>query len=327
MSVDVLVVSLGSTGGLRAADDALHAGLSRAGISVRMVRAEAPRRVRTFALTDLVWALAARRAAAKGIEEWAPRVVVYSSVGAALLWPRPGVIRFDAVVAGNRPGRHGVWQRRVERRRLAAAPLLLPWSDAALLEAPAVSTPSLVLPVPVPAAATEVAKDTEVVAYGANPAKKGLGRVLAAWRVARRPGETLTVAGLDGADEEGVRYAGLMPSAEMGALLARARVFLAAPRREDHGLVQLEALAAGCALVTTEAPGPYVALPIARDLDERLVGDDLATAVRVALDDPLPGYAERARELLGPFDPDAVDGLIRHQVLPALAQLEWRSPR
>ena len=34
-------------------------------------------------------------------------------------WRRaPGAIRFDAPAAGNRPGRHGLWQRPVERRRL-----------------------------------------------------------------------------------------------------------------------------------------------------------------------------------------------------------------
>ncbi len=303
MSVDVLVVSLGSTGGLRVADDALVAGLRRAGCSVEQVRAEPPRQVRTFALTDLVWALAARRAARAGIERWQPRSIIYSSVGAALLWPRPGAIRYDALMAENRPGRHGLWQRRVERRRLREAPLRLPWSEVPV----PISTP----------APTE--KDLEVVTYGANPEKKGLDRVLAAWETARRPGETLVVAGLGGTDTEGVRYAGLLPSEEMGALLARARVFCCAPRREDFGLVQLEALAAGCALVTTEAPGPYAALPLARELDSRLVGDDLAAALRVALDDPSPGYAERATELLEPFTPDAVDAVIRERVLPGLA--------
>ena len=60
------------------------------------------------------------------------------------------------------------------------------------------------------------------------------------------------------------------------ALLRRARVFVCAPRREDYGIAQLEALADGCLLVTTPAPGPYVALPIARELDARLVSEDLA---------------------------------------------------
>ena len=60
------------------------------------------------------------------------------------------------------------------------------------------------------------------------------------------------------------------------------------------GMAQLEALADGCLLVTTPAPGPYAALPIARELDPRLVGEDLAAALRAALDDPR-GRLRRAR--------------------------------
>ena len=71
------------------------------------------------------------------------------------------------------------------------------------------------------------------------------------------------------------------------ALVRRARVFVCAPRREDYGIAQLEALADGCLLVTTPAPGPYAALPIARALDPRLVGEDLDGALRAALDDPV----------------------------------------
>ena len=127
--------------------------------------------------------------------------------------------------------------------------------------------------------------------------------MLAAWRAARRPDETLVVAGLSGRDGDGVRYAGMLAPAEYRALLRRARVFVTAPRREDYGIAQLEALADGCALVTDAAPGPYAALPLARELDARLVGDALARALRIALDDPAPGYAERAAALLAPFSP------------------------
>src|SRR5205814_5620558 len=84
------------------------------------------RNVRTFALTDLAWAWAAHAAARRGIAEHAPTAVVYSSTTAALLWPRPGAIRFDTLARDSRPGRHGFWQRPLERRRLAQAPLLVP---------------------------------------------------------------------------------------------------------------------------------------------------------------------------------------------------------
>ena len=111
---------------------------------------------------------------------------------------------------------------------------------------------------------------------------------------------------------------------EARALLRRARVFLAAPRREDHGIVQLEALADGCALVTTPSPGPYAALPIARQLDPRLVTDALPRAIRSALDDPSPGYRERAAAALAPFAREAVDRLVAERLLPALISIASR---
>ena len=109
-----------------------------------------------------------------------------------------------------------------------------------------------------------------------------------------------------------------MEPAEFRALLRRTRVYLTAPRREDYGLTQLEALADGAMLVTTEAPGPYAALPIARDLDARLVGEDLAGALRAALDDPREDYAERARTSLVPFRRGSVDALVQQELLPRL---------
>jgi glycosyltransferase involved in cell wall biosynthesis len=318
---DVLLVSLAGTAGLREADAELAASLERAGASVALATARRPREVRTFALTDLTWALAARRAAASGIAAHAPRAVLYSSVTAALLAPAPGAIRFDAVAAGNRPGRHGIWQRPLERRRLAAAALLVPWSEEALADAPRPHAEAVVVPVPVaPSGPTEGQRDVAAVTYGANPHKKGLDRVLAAWRAARRDGETLVVAGLEGSEEPGVRYAGMLPRAELRALLRRARAFVAAPRREDHGISQLEALADGCLLVTTHAPGPYVALPVARRLDARLVADDggLPAAIRTALDDPRPGYREAAAAALAPRAPAAVDAVVAERLLPRL---------
>ncbi len=363
-AVDVLIVSLGSTGGLRRADEELAGSLRRAGASVAVAAAASPRPVRTLALTDLAWARAARRAARAELARLQPRAVIYSSTTAALLWPRPGAIRFDAPSAGNRPGRHGIWQRPMERSRLRQAPLLLPWSEGGLREAP---TPdgrddrALVLPVTVepsvpgdgewgggsPDAQPMGGRDIAAVTYGANPAKKGLDRVLAAWRAMRRPGEELVVMGA-GAEElrraglaslassfvssrqpfggaehgysatAGVRAVGMLPYEQYRALLRRARVFVCAPRREDYGIAQLEALADGCLLVTTPAPGPYAALPIARELDARLVGEDLSSALRFALDDPVPGYATRAMQALAPFRREAVDRLVTEQLLPLL---------
>jgi hypothetical protein len=109
-----------------------------------------------------------------------------------------------------------------------------------------------------------------------------------------------------------------MPRDEYRALLRRARVFAIAPRREDHGLAQLEALADGAQLLTTPSPGPYVALGLARSLDARLVTDDLARGFREALDTPAPGYGERALEAIAPFRRAAVDAVVAERFLPAL---------
>jgi len=349
-AVDVLLVSLGSTEGLRRADDELQDSLIRAGASVAVARPFPPAQTPTLMLTDLAWAHAARRATRKVIEQLRrspARAVIYSSTTAALLWPRPGAIRFDATSAGNRPGRHGLWQRPLERRRLRQAPLLLPWSEGGLREAPPAARGgdrALVLPVPVEpsgppeSGARETVRDIAAITYAANPSKKGLDRVLSAWRrlladrrsVDHRSGaseelvvtgasqEALQRAGLLVPGEEGVRVVGALASEEYRALLRRARVFVCAPRREDYGIAQLEALADGCLLVTTAAPGPYVALPIARELDPRLVGEDLQGALRVALEDPVADYATRAREALVPFSRDVADRLVAEELLPRL---------
>jgi len=339
-TVDVLIVSLGSTAGLRAADDELRDSLRRAGASVALARPSAPAEVPTLMLTDLRWARAARRAARETLEQLrrsAAGALVYSSTTAALLWPRPGAIRFDAPSAGNRPGRHGLWQRPLERRRLGQAPLLLPWSEGGLLEVPATARGgdrALVLPVPVgPSGPHEARRDIAAITYAANPSKKGLDRVLAAWRrvqpdlrsagvselvVAGASVQALRRLGLALREQDRVRIVGALPPEDYRALVRRARVFVCAPRREDYGIAQLEALADGCLLVTTPAPGPYAALAIARALDPRLVCDDLGDALRAALEDPPADYADRAREALTPFSREATDRLVATELLPRL---------
>ena len=132
------------------------------------------------------------------------------------------------------------------------------------------------------------------------------------------PARTLVVAGQSGSLGEGAEGTGLLDPAAYRALLRRARVFVAAPRREDYGIAQLEALADGCRLVTTPAPGPYAALPLARTLDARLVGEDLAPALRTALDTPADDYAERAAALLAPYRQAAFEATVHERVLPAL---------
>ena len=65
MPADVLLVSLGSTAGLRAADAELRGALRTGRRAGRRRPAASPREVRTLALTDLVWARAARAAAVR----------------------------------------------------------------------------------------------------------------------------------------------------------------------------------------------------------------------------------------------------------------------
>ena len=113
---DVLIVSLGTTGGLRAADDAFAASLRRAGATVEIARAGAtPRGAHARPHRPAAGPGGPGRPSATRGRSSTPRSPPRCSR------PRPGAIRFDAPAAGNRPGRHGVWQRPAERRRLAAA--------------------------------------------------------------------------------------------------------------------------------------------------------------------------------------------------------------
>jgi glycosyltransferase involved in cell wall biosynthesis len=322
---DVLLVSLGSTAGLRAADDALAASLERAGATVVVARAAAPGSLRTLALTDFAWARAARGAASRALRSERFGSVIYSTITAALLAPVAGAIRFDALASAHHPGRHGIWQRPLERLRLARATLLIPWSAASLAGAPAHDAATVIVAVGVEPSgppASIGARDIAAITYAANPQKKGLDRVLEAWAGARREGEELVIAGASDDDDdgvEGVRYVGLLSPSDYRALLRRSRLYVTAPRREDYGIAQLEALADGCAVVTTAAPGPYVALDIARRIDPRLVGADLGRAIRLALDAPRADYAAAAAREIEPFLATSVDRVVASELLPALS--------
>jgi len=319
---EILLVSLGSTVGLRASDDEFAASLRRAGAEVALVAASPPRQVRTLALTDLAWARAARVAAFAGIERERPRAIVYSTITAALLAPAPGAIRLDALSAQNRPGRHGIWQRPRERTVLQRAPLLLPVSAEALTGAPARHAPAIIVPIVVEPSGPPLRReqrDIAAITYAANPDKKGLDRVLAAWSAARRDGEELLLTGVpDAPPVAGLRVLGTLARAEYRALLRRARLYIAAPRREEYGIAQLEALADGAMLVCSDIAIPYAAHGLARTIDPRLVGADLARAIRTALDDPRPDYAQAAAPLLEPFAAASVDRVVAGEVLPAL---------
>jgi hypothetical protein len=286
-------------------------------------------------VTDLVEALAARRSAGSQ----AARVTVFSTVTAALLSRLPDrfAVRFDSPAALNRPGLGGAWQRARERRVLGRAAALLPLSARAAEAAPAREGQRVVvLPVPVEEIAQAPERDVDAVAYAPDPSKRGLDLLCRAWD-ARGRGR-LVVGGIErtaalrwlarrGVPEpDGVEWAGTLARAEWLALLARARVFVNASRREDFGHSQLEALAAGALLATVPSAGAYEALALARELDRGLVADAIDEhALAVALDRGLgaaagdaAAYREHALELLRPHREPVLAGRMRDEVLPAL---------
>jgi hypothetical protein len=332
--VDVLLVSVGATTGWRAAARELQAAFSLAGARAQIADVGAVPEVRTFMLTDLLQARAARRTAAAAIAQHRPRALVYCSITAALLWPAPGAIWLDALAAENRPGRHGAWQRVIERRRVASAPLLMTMAASADALAPLRGAPhadAVVVPVAIEKPAGDGPahparpRDVDALAYTADPVKRRLDLILDSWERARREGETLVVAGIERSPAPpGVRFVGRLAPEEYRGLQRRARVFVSAPRREDFGIAALEALADGAMLVTTPSPGAYPALALARELDSRLVSEDLAGALRCALDDPVEGYELRAAALLEPFGRAAVAATLSERVLPRLLP-GWRA--
>ena len=247
--------------------------------------------------------------------------MIYSTSTAALLAPRPGAIRFDAPAAGNRPGRHGLWQRPVERRRLAAAALLVPWSEGGLAEAPSPHADAVVVPVPVEASGTSEDRDIAAITYGAHPEKKGLDRVLAAWAAARREGEELSSwPAWRGRDlDRGARFAGMLSPRASTARCCAARE-CSSPRRgaRTTGSRSSRRWPTAARSSPPRRPGRMPRCPLARDLDPRLVTGDLATAIRAALDDPAPGYAERAAAALGPWRRERVDRVVADVLLPRL---------
>ena len=324
MAPDILVVSVDSTMGWSTSGRELVAALERAGATVEHASTGPVPRVRTYMATDFVESRLARKAWERASPAGRAAPVIYCSVTSALLWPRPGAIWLDVLTRENRPGRHGIWQRQVELRRLAAAPLVMTMAERSLDPLGAAAPERVVIPVPVdPSDGPAVeGRDIDVLTYAGNPHKRRLDFVLKTWASARRGDERMVVAGIDGAGgatvPPGVEFTGRLTTHEFRALCRRARVFACAPTREDFGIAPLEALADGCMLVTTPAPGPYPARDIARALDARLVDDDLVAPLRAALDDPVPGYLERAAELMVPFSRDAVDAKLERDVIPRL---------
>jgi hypothetical protein len=99
-------------------------------------------------------------------------------------------------------------------------------------------------------------------------------------------------------------------------------VYVTAPRREDYGIAQLEALADGCRVVTVASPGPYAALPLLRADGLGWIAEpdpsSLGAALRAALDADDPTYATRALSAITPFRRATVDAIVANELLPRL---------
>jgi Glycosyl transferases group 1 len=342
---DVLLLSLGTTLGWRVADRTFLEQLERAGATTSVVAVgmgASARLRRAYPVTDLVEALAARRALRAALQRERPRALAISSTTAAMLADAEGLpyaVRLDAPARLNRPGAHNAPVQALERRALGRARLVLPWSEAAREALPAGHARAIVVPPPIEAAARPGgARERLAVAYTPDVKAKGLDVVCGAWAQAAVTGARLVVFGVerdrahahlrrtDTPVPQAVEFPGKTPPAAFRDALARARLYVGGARWEDFGQAPLEALADGCLVATVPSGGPFEALALARRLEPALVAPAidpaaLATAVRAAFElpeDAAASYRERARALLEPYRPEAIQRVVSDQVLPAL---------
>jgi glycosyltransferase involved in cell wall biosynthesis len=347
MHPDLLQISLGTTRGLRIADGwfAQLAGQAGAAVETIGVRVGASSRLRrAYPVTDLVEALAARRATASAVNRLAPRALVFSTTTASLLTDDPGLpyaVRLDSPARLNRPGVRNALLHTLERRKLAKAVLVLPWSRQSAASLPPDAGPVVVVPPPL-----FVRTDWELtgsrerlaIAYTPDPKAKGLDLLCRAWRLAAVPGARLEVFGVDRGralrhlrrtgviEPPNVHWAGSVPTSDFHAKLARCWTFVTSARWEDFGMTQLEALALGALLVCTATEGPFEAGAIARELNPRLVAADqspgaLASCLDQAfrLDQANAGaYRGGARCRVERYRPATIAQTIAEQVLPVL---------
>ncbi|HEY1517208.1 MAG TPA: glycosyltransferase [Solirubrobacteraceae bacterium] len=345
--VDVLVLSLGTTRGLRLSDAQLvdmlrDAGASVAAVATRIGLTNALRRA--YPVNDVVEAIAARRALVSGSRRYRPRAVVFSTTTAALFAGAPGVpfaVWLDSPARLNRVGRASRPLHVLERRQLARARVLMPHTPGAAAALPLGAAPSVIVspPIPVaPVAGDADAREPVVVAYTPDPKAKGLALLCAAWERVSLPGARLLIAGIDGerahgflarrglALPAGAELVGMLPQSSFRDLLSRARVFVSTAAWEDFGIAPLEALDRGALLVCAPGGGPFPALGIASALAAELVAADrdpatVARALEAAFAADaatLGAYRSAARVALAPYRREAAVARIQEDVLPAL---------
>jgi Glycosyl transferases group 1 len=342
---DVLLLSLGTTLGWRAADAVFVEQLRSAGgtVAAATVRMGATARLRrAYPVTDLVEALAARRALRAAVRRHRPRSLVISSTTAAMLADPEGLayaVRLDAPARLNRPGPQNLGLHALERRALSRARLVLPWSRAALSALPHSAARAVVVPPPVARSGDRGAeRERLAVAYTPDVKAKGLDVVCAAWAEAGLEDARLLVFGVEHeralshlrrvgvAPPPGVEFKGKTPPAEFRAALRRARAYVGGARWEDFGMAPLEALADGALLVTVPSGGPFEALSLARELAPELVAGavdpaPLGGAVRAAFalpEERVERYRTEALRAIEPFRPPAVARVVAEVVVPML---------
>jgi hypothetical protein len=347
---DVLILSLGTTRGLRIADEQLAAGLRLVGASVEVaaVRIGATDRLRRgYPVNDVVEAIAARRALASAVARLAPRSVIFSSTTAALLARPPAGVPYavylDSPAVSNRPGVRNALLHRLERASLGGARRVLLFSEPAAASLPAGAAPWTVVSPPLgePAPAPVGDRPVEpglVVAYTPDVKAKGLELVCRTWALIDDPGARLLITGANEpyaraflarrgvALPPGAEFAGMLPPARFAELLSGARAYLSAARWEDFGEAPLQALDHGAVLVAAPGGGPFPALALARSLGPEFVAEvatpeALSAALARALAAPesaLIDYRVRARAALAPYRPAAQLERLRDEVLPAL---------
>ena len=344
-TVDVLLVSPGTTAGWRRLDAQAAAELRELGLTVAVASTDfrlARHLRRTMQLTDLVEAAAMRRATTRALRRHRPRAILFSGVQSTMLQPRSRLrvagLRFDALTTVNRPGWANFVQHLLERRALRRLAVLVP---VGLHTSVAESGGPPVMPLPHPVAipaSWPAEREPIVLCYAGNPEKKGLDVIAQAWDMVAPAGRRLVVTGIDAergraylrkrgvAEPAAVEWAGSLDADRYGALLSRAEAYVSASRFEDYGIAQLEALANGTPLVTTPSQGGYEALALARQLEPAFVARDgspgaLATALRAALEMPSAAradYSERARLLVAPYSEAEVRRRLEEDILPLL---------
>jgi hypothetical protein len=349
--VDILLVALGTTRGGRRTETELMRALQYLGVTVAAATSDfglvGRLRHRTPPLTDIVEAASMRRALARALERYEPRAIVYSKTGSAFLQPRRRLkgrtaVFFDTPSVLHRPGRRNSLQHWLERRSLRHVRMLMPRGlepDSAVVAAVPRGPEIVALPLPIRQSASRLAKrEPFALSYAGKPHKKGLDILIESWALAKPHGITLMVAGIDAdfgrrflaerhiEEPPGVQWLGSVPPARFRELGGRARFYVACSRYENYGLAQLEALADGAVLVTVPSRGPYEALRLARELDDRVVAkalsaEALAEALRhaVALTQAeRRAYAERSGAMVRPYSHDVLVDRLRERVLPRL---------